>query len=112
MSWPAASAQQGRLAGGKAKLPACGRQNGQCLAACCSPLLDEVAGAFLPAAAAAVVVLAVLQISAQEAVLPLATTKAEAMEGTSALSKIAKQAIQTVMSLFFQKRFMARIIAR
>ena len=55
--------------------------------------------------------LAVLQISAQEGELPLFTANAEAMEGTSVLSKIAKQAIQTVISLFFQKRFMLSIIS-
>jgi hypothetical protein len=72
---------------------------------------DEVAGADLSASLALAVLVGVLQISAQEGVLPLLTAKAEAMEGTSALSKIAKQAIQTVMSLFFQKRFMLSIIS-
>lgn len=96
-------AQQARATGGKEKSLACGRQNGQCSPAWLVP--PDLLVAFSVTLTS---VFELRQISVRPGLTPLASVSADDMEEASALSKIAKIAIQTVTSFFFQNFFMTR----
>lgn len=97
-------------------MPACGRQNGQCLASCdvvvVSELAESLTNTFLLSLFADEETFDALQISVQIAVSPALTDKAEEIDGASVLSKIAKIAIQLVNIFLCHHFFMERIIAQ